>query len=200
MSNYEINVTFRNLVFNPDFLLLVCLISDEDPIPLIQSPNTLSEAINKSCQTPILVLYTQVSSSLYHSMTIISKIALLFVPGLMKWGRGSIEFTIVCLPSVHWHHFTSSQYHFSLNHVDILVIPFRGCMSNSTVWFRRYAEVQELRTLQMLQTLRTLWTLQELETLRMLQTLRDVAGVTDITDVAGVGSEWSEESEVWMIG
>ncbi len=31
-----------------------------------------------------------------------------------------------------------------------------GCMSNSTVWFRRYAEVREFRTLQ---TLRTLWPL-----------------------------------------
>ncbi len=38
-----------------------------------------------------------------------------------------------------------------------------GCMSNSTVWFRRYAEVWELWTLQtlrILRTLRTLWTLQ----------------------------------------
>ncbi len=39
---------------------------DEDPISLLQSPN-------KSFQTPIL--YSRVSSSLYHSMTIISVVS-----------------------------------------------------------------------------------------------------------------------------
>ena len=32
------NVKSGKLVFNPDFLLWACLIPDEDPIPLIQSP------------------------------------------------------------------------------------------------------------------------------------------------------------------
>ena len=32
------NVKSRKLVFDPDFLLWACLVPDEDPIPLIQSP------------------------------------------------------------------------------------------------------------------------------------------------------------------